>query len=505
MKGHFKPWIAYKGCFHDENLCWSPTKKQFTTTTSCHILNNNTVGNCYFECKAKNYTNGGCANKVQFFFGLKRTICLCMCNYNLMQTLLESTKCNFVCRGSINNGVCGGYTGNYFSVYESTTVVLPDTHFGGFCLTCQPQSNSNYTILYSQDCNANATGYCITRYKLLSLQPWKSTFDIYWRYCKNNNLYIVSDTIQICHHRESSIWTGLRKYKIDNSHTDNDSCYIIEIQNGTANYNKRKCTEHHFFLCKQEIGLKQFPGMEYYKSTKNTETPPLFGETLPTTKKPPSYGPYSPVSFPATFLKTPIIEYTGHIISTSTTKPTPSKSEVNTTAVVGASIAGVVALVSAALFIKCMLKRRKLQCLQSNQQQAKSDAVFHNTSYDDLAITNKKQKKQDVKHATTTLENDNQGSIDNIDDIYVENQEEYDHLHRSRQKKMTIQTDDDRYGSASYLEDDSYSTLRQNKTVDSDFDNEYSVNSMPYSENQSSSVNGPEFDYYYQADQRKDW
>lgn len=70
---------------------------------------------------------------------------------------------------------------------------------------------------------------------------------------------------------------------------------------------------------------------------------------------------------------------------------------------------------------------------------------------------------------------------------------------------MTIQTDDDRYGSASYLEDDSYSTLRQNKTVDSDFDNEYSVNSMPYSENQSSSVNSPEYDYCYQADQRKDW
>lgn len=70
---------------------------------------------------------------------------------------------------------------------------------------------------------------------------------------------------------------------------------------------------------------------------------------------------------------------------------------------------------------------------------------------------------------------------------------------------MTIQTDDDKYGSASILEDDSYSTLRQNKNVDPDLDDEYSVNSMPYSENQSSTVNSPEYDHCYQTNQRKDW
>lgn len=403
-----------------------------------------------------------------------------------------------MCRDSISNGECGGL--NSFSVYESTTVALPDAHFGGFCLTCRPQNHSMNTTLYGQNCNAIAAGYCIQRNGELSLRPFSSTFDSYWRNCRNKNNYIVGD-INICHNRESSIWTGLRKYKIDNSDDDNESCYIIEIQNGTANYNKRNCTEHHFFLCKEEKGLKNFSSMEYIKSTKNTAAPPLIPEKLSTTKKPPSY---TLVSSPVTVLKTSIIEYTGHIIVTSTSRPTPSKSEVNTTAVASAIITGVVVLILAALFITYMLNRRILQCVQTKQQ-AKGDAAFHNKSYDDLAITNQNQKKQDVKHATTTLENDNQGSIDNTYDIYVENQEEYDHLHRSRQKKMTIQTDDDRYGSASYLEDDSYSTLRQNKTVDSDFDNEYSVNSMPYSENQSSSVNSPEYDYCYQADQRKDW
>lgn len=55
------------------------------------------------------------------------------------------------------------------------------------------------------------------------------------------------------------------------------------------------------------------------------------------------------------------------------------------------------------------------------------------------------------------------GNICHKDDIYVDKEEEYDHLHTSRPKKLTIQTEDDRYGSASYLEDDSYSTLRQNR------------------------------------------
>lgn len=122
-----------------------------------------------------------------------------------------------------------------------------------------------------------------------------------------------------------------------------------------------------------------------------------------------------------------IIEYTGHIIATSTSLPLPSKSEVNAIAVVGASITGVhvVPLILVALFITCMFKRRKLQYMQSKEQRTKSDAVFQNTTYDDFAVTN---QKQDVKYANTTLENDNQGIICKIDDIYVGEEKEYNHL-----------------------------------------------------------------------------
>lgn len=127
--------------------------------------------------------------------------------------------------------------------------------------------------------------------------------------------------------------------------------------------------------------------------------------------------------------------------------------------------------------------------------------MFDNTTYGGIVETN----QTDVSYANTTAGIDKTGDICHMDDIYVDKEEEYDHLHTSRPKMLTIQTEDDRYGSASYLEDDSYSTLRQNKNVESDLDNGYSVNSMPFSENQSSSVNSPEYDYCYQADQRKDW
>lgn len=221
VKGHFTPWIAYRGCFHDENIRWLTTKHHLSKTI-CHILESNAPGNCYFECKSKNYTNGGCANNEHFFFGLIGTVCLCMCNNIIMQTLSESSECNRMCSESISNGECGGL--NFFSVYESTTVELPDAHFGGFCLTCQAQSNSNITMLYGKDCNASADGYCIMRNGFLSLKPIRTTFDLYWSKCRNENNYIVGETSQICHHGVYSIWTGLRKNIIDNSETDNEGC-----------------------------------------------------------------------------------------------------------------------------------------------------------------------------------------------------------------------------------------------------------------------------------------
>lgn len=149
-----------------------------------------------------------------------------------------------------------------------------------------------------------------------------------------------------------------------------------------------------------------------------------------------------------------------------------------------------------------MLKRRKFQCMRSKQHQSENVKVFNNTTNKNFVETNQKQA---VNYADTTFENDNQGSISQIDDIYIEKEEEYDHLHTSRQKKMTTQADDDKYGTASYLDEDSYFTLRQNKNAEPDLDNEYSVNSMAYSENQSGLVNNPEYDYYYQSNLRKEW
>lgn len=49
VKGHFSPWIAYRGRFRDINQCLTSKKGHILATTSCHILNINTVGNCFFE------------------------------------------------------------------------------------------------------------------------------------------------------------------------------------------------------------------------------------------------------------------------------------------------------------------------------------------------------------------------------------------------------------------------------------------------------------------------
>lgn len=146
----------HRGCFHDKNKCKSSSQDHLTKS-NCHIHERNSVGNCYLECNAKNYTNGGCTNNVNFYFALKGTICLCICDNNIIQILTESYKCNSMCMGSINNGEYGGW--NHFSVYESTTVALPNAYFGGFCLTCRPQSHFDNTALYSRDCNSNAAGH----------------------------------------------------------------------------------------------------------------------------------------------------------------------------------------------------------------------------------------------------------------------------------------------------------------------------------------------------------
>lgn len=40
----------------------------------CHFVVNNTVGNCYFDCKTKLKHEGGCADTEHFYFGLQVTL-----------------------------------------------------------------------------------------------------------------------------------------------------------------------------------------------------------------------------------------------------------------------------------------------------------------------------------------------------------------------------------------------------------------------------------------------
>eukprot|EP00105_Crassostrea_gigas_P006211 XP_011420066.1 PREDICTED: uncharacterized protein LOC105322863 [Crassostrea gigas] len=535
VKGQFTPWIAYRGCFGESSsICVSLTGAKFTNK-KCHTILNNTVGNCYFECRSKSKSDGGCETTSNFYFGLQESICLCLCDNSSIQHISESKKCNILCKTCINNGECGGK--GFFSVYESKNVVIPDTGFGGFCLSCRSQNGSGKALLYSIDCNENAAGLCVESNEgSSSLPPTMSTFDSYWRYCRNHSKYIVGDTSQTFCQRDASIWTGLRKYKIDNFNTDTDSCYIFEIQNGTVNYKERSCTEHHFFLCKKEFNQKYISSTKYVKSTTYTSQPPFTSETALSNKSWPTRGnatskfiasTNSPSSkskastsnkglftwtantslskksftFSVTTLKTSFSNTTSRIITTSLAA---SSKEENKATIVGSSIAGVVVLISVVFIAICLFKRRNLLCIQSKQQQAKSGKVFNNTTYDDLVVTN---QKPDVNYANTTLEYANQGSICKIDDndIYVEKEDEYDHLHTSRQKHVAKQVDDDRYGSASYFDEDSYSTLRQNKNIEPCFDNEYSGNITPYSGNQLRTMKSPDYDFCYQSNQRKDW
>lgn len=142
-----------------------------------HYLERNTVGNCYFKCKLNDENYGGCASNVNFFFGLRMSMCLCLCDIFIRNQISESDECHS-CGTSINDGEWGG---SYFiSLYE--TINISDAHFGGFCLTCRSQSDSNVnkSVLYSIDCNDNATGSCVLKHGGVSSIPSiLSTFTSY--------------------------------------------------------------------------------------------------------------------------------------------------------------------------------------------------------------------------------------------------------------------------------------------------------------------------------------
>lgn len=117
--------------------------------------------------------------------------------------------------------------------------------------------------------------------------------------------------------------------------------------------------------------------------------------------------------------------------------------------------------------------------------------MFDNSTYNDLTVTN---ERHDGTDTNTTPTYENQDSMGKIDDIYVgKEEEEYDHLHTSRQKQLTKETKNNEYGTACYVEDNSYSMLRQGRNPEPDLDNEYST--MPSFENAGSSVGNSEYDF----------
>uniref|UniRef100_K1RM31 Uncharacterized protein n=1 Tax=Magallana gigas TaxID=29159 RepID=K1RM31_MAGGI len=77
VKGTFTPWIAYRGC-RVADLCGGH---------KCHNLNNNTVGNCYFECYSKNNKEGGCAGTENFSFGLRTQLIIRSITLSVSNTL----------------------------------------------------------------------------------------------------------------------------------------------------------------------------------------------------------------------------------------------------------------------------------------------------------------------------------------------------------------------------------------------------------------------------------
>lgn len=478
VKGTFTPWIAYRGCYED-GVC---------AGSSCNHLSHNTVGNCYFECKSKTKNDGGCANKEQFYFGLQDKLCKCFCEKNELQHISESTNCNVSCGQDINNGECGGET--FYSMYEVTNVTLSHASFGGFCLTCRIQHGS--IVLSSMDCDAKANGYCVdSNNSITPMDTNMSQFDAYWNRCKMQQLYIVWNTEFICQKRSMTIWTGLRKYDIERVRS-NQTCYSIERNETIIGFRERNCTESLPFICKHHTDIYSTEKIESSKSTTPTIPSLDYSPTIEQTST------SKPVHLHVTSMTTSSsISSSSHIDSTPSTKLEGT----SPTTIAGACIAGIVAAISVVILVFCFIKRRKLHCLQSEQQQAKRPNMFDNSTYNDLTVTN---QRHNGTHTNTSSEYDNQESIGKIDDIYVEKEEEeYDHLHTSRQKHLNKDTKNNEYGTACYLEDNSYSTLGQSRNPEPDLDNGYST--MPSLENAGSSVANSEYDFCYQINQRKDW
>lgn len=180
----------------------------------------------------------------------------------------------------------------------------------------------------------------------MSLPPLVSTFASYWNDCNNQSMYIVGDTSHTLCQKEDNVWTGLRKYKIDITNNDNETCYIIDMHQDTINYKNGNCTENRLFLCKREIS----PSNKYSKSTEKRAPPPFSSKTSWKTKTTTSY-------------KSPSSRgITSHF---NITTYTPPPSIGNLATIAGASTAGIIALTFVVFFYFMFVKKTKVSTFAS--------------------------------------------------------------------------------------------------------------------------------------------
>eukprot|EP00105_Crassostrea_gigas_P036642 XP_019920790.1 PREDICTED: uncharacterized protein LOC109617102 [Crassostrea gigas] len=110
LKGKYTPWIAYRGCYQISTLSTNQHKDHL-------MVHNNTVGNCYWECKMKAMRSNHCESNAKVLFGLHMSRCFCFCTAPVLSDLDLSDRCNVTCSpSSFEDGECGGQ--GHFSAYE---------------------------------------------------------------------------------------------------------------------------------------------------------------------------------------------------------------------------------------------------------------------------------------------------------------------------------------------------------------------------------------------------
>ena len=134
--------------------------------------------------------------------------------------------------------------------------------------------------------------------------------------------------------------------------------------------------------------------------------------------------------------------------------------------------------------------------------------MVDNNTYDTSFTPGPKtdRKQEDVVYTNCIYDVlDSTAASFEMDDMYIKKEdEEYDHLHTSRQKQSTFDVEENRYGTATHLEDpQTYSTAGQTKEVDSYLENEYS-GMEPSLENLQSFEN-PDYDHCFQLQRPTYW